>query len=301
MGRVIIRKPTAKNRCKGAPRTIAPAAEVPDYVLKPKSKLTQLRKPLSQEQKDKNKVARQNKTATDRLNAGKGAVKKKGTLQKDVTKKVKLSWPQKMRDKMRAVSLASPSFQLAGGTCIRATKMVADKGTYDPVCYLIDGLPAFYNTVSGLYCFSQYGHWFFASDYREGVSVMAQNPNSNGARHPIDITSPWYFLSADPDTTFTLQKREYKVNQRVIDAEPQVRPLWFNKCSGKTTAALAISDEEMSDDAEELWEKKMVVKMNTSEDPVVRSRSIKELKRMYWEEKKREESMMAEFLMTSPM
>merc|ERR1719158_1267187 len=104
---------------------------------------------------------------------------------------------------------------------------------------------------------------------------MAQNPNSNGARHPIDITSPWNFLSADPDTTFTLQKREYKVNQRVIDAEPQVRPLWFNKCSGKTTAALAISDEEMSDDAEELWEKKMVVKMNTSEDPVVRSRSIK--------------------------
>jgi len=287
----LFRKPAVKKKPKGAPRVMAPVAELPDYVLGPKAKAKgKPRKPLSEEQKARNKLARQKKAAAKKLAKPKAAPKRK--VQRGGPKKMtgvkKISWPRKVRNKQRALALKTPSFRLAGGTCFRATKMVADKGTYDPVRYLIDALPAFYNVISGLYCFSQYGNWFIANDYREGVPVMAQNPNTNRARHPLKIKSPWYFLSAKPDPTFKLEVRPYKGIQKVIDKEPQVRPIFYNKCSGRTLARVPISDDEMSEDGEELWEKKQVVKMALADDRYYRRLSIKALKRTYREEKKRQ-------------
>eukprot|EP00397_Hematodinium_sp_SG-2012_P046529 GEMP01052607.1.p1 GENE.GEMP01052607.1~~GEMP01052607.1.p1 ORF type:complete len:349 (+),score=78.39 GEMP01052607.1:147-1193(+) len=172
------------------------------------------------------------------------------------------------------------SFTATGGSCPRARLLTSDSGAFHPLAYPIDGRVAWYNTISGMFCFSQYNHWFIANDYREGCPIFAQNPNRGKAKHPLDIKSPWYFLSAKPDETFKLVKKPMK-NFCVIDKDPSMRPVFFDKKSGsiKNMRAFEYSEDECSSGSEAYFKEEAYIKTKYQYARAMRAEALAKLRR----------------------
>lgn len=170
------------------------------------------------------------------------------------------------------------SFTCEGGSTQRAQLLVADGGVFHPLGFSIDDQLAYYNPLSGMYVFSQFGHWFIANDYREGTPIYAQNPNANEAENPIDSSSPWYFLSSRPDKEFQLVGKPSKTT---VVEDPPMRPLQFSKKCGylKHTEHLEFSGDECSEDSEECHDDEITAKIRYAAYPKKRKKVLKRLRR----------------------